>query len=302
MLEFVDLDDGFGEALGADEGSATAFFAIPQLKEASRPSPAPPPPAPGPSAPVAAPPPRAPAPVAGGPIAGGPVAGGPVAVGAPIAQGPVAEYKAGGPVSPSGPAGGAPVPPPAHDSGRTESKRVAVIILGMFMLLGAATFFAVWGSSMLGDDEDGGRGAPIVTSTEPVVDKGGSEKPAVVEVDPNNDTGANAPPREPKTPRTPRTPRNPTPRDGGSGGVSTPKTPSGNLSVKVTGPPTMVNLDCAGHRDRKSLAGGKATFTGVPGSGCKVTFSGHGAKAVFNGVGGGRSLSCTVDGGTANCR
>lgn len=301
MLEFVDLDDGFGDALGADEGSATAFFAIPQLKEASRPSPAPPPAAPGPSAPVAAPPPRVASPVAGGPIAGGPVAGGPVAVGAPIAQGPVAEYKAGGPVSPRGPAGGAPVPPPAHDSGRTESKRVAVIILGMFMLLGGATFLAVWGSSMFGDDDGGGRGDPIVASgsgKDP--DKGERTTPVVTEADPNNDTGANAPPRETKTKTKTKT-RTPT-TTGGSGTKAPPKTPSGNLSVKVTGPPTMVNLDCAGHRDRKSLAGGKATFTGVPGSGCKVTFSGHGAKAVFNGVGGGRSLSCTVDGGTANCR
>ncbi|MFT5584236.1 MAG: hypothetical protein ACI9VR_001821, partial [Cognaticolwellia sp.] len=73
-------------------------------------------------------------------------------------------------------------------------------------------------------------------------------------------------------------------------------------NLKVTGPPTKVELQCGGQRERRTISGGKASFTNVPSSGCKITFSGHGAKAVFNGVSGGRSLSCSIDGGTVNCR
>ncbi len=298
MLEFVDLDEGFGDALGADEGSATAFFAIPQLKEAARPAPSAAPVAPSPvvAAPAAAPRPMAPV--------GGPVAAGPVAVGSPIAQGPVAEYKAGGPVSPQGPAGGAPVPPPANDSGRTESKRVAFIILGMFALLGVATFFAVWGS--WNKDSDSGRGDPIVAGSDQKPITGTTSKPVVAEVERSSDTGGDAPAAKPVSKSGSKSKggqRTGTTTSTGGSTTTKPKTPSGSLSIKVTGPPTKVNLDCSdGTRDRRSISGGKANFSNVPSSGCKLTFSGHGAKAVFNNVGGGRAVSCSIDGGTANCR
>ncbi|MFT5584899.1 MAG: serine/threonine protein kinase, partial [Cognaticolwellia sp.] len=222
MLEFVDLDEGFGDSLGADEGSATAFFAIPQLKEASRPS-APLPVAPSPVMATPA--------VAGRPITapiGGPVAAGPVAVGSPIAQGPVAEYKAGGPVSPQGPAGGAPVPPPANDSGRTESKRVAVIILGMFALLGVATFLAVWGSSMLGDG-DAGRGDPIVAGSDNKTISGANDpEPVVADVNRNADTGGGQPVKTPtKSPPKTGNRTKSSNQSGGGGSTAPPKVASG---------------------------------------------------------------------------
>lgn len=297
MLEFVDLDKGFGDAIGAEEGSATAFFAIPQLKEASRPS---------------APPPVAPSPVvsaqphAGGPTmapVGGPVAVGPAVIGSPIAQGPVAEYKAGGPGSSQGPAGGAPLPPPANDSGRTESKRVAVIILGMFALLGVATFLAVWGSSMLGKD-DAGRGAPIVAGGDKQSTSSELDPNAVADaVDENGDTGSSEPPTKPptKSPTKASKGTNTSRQSGGGSRQSTPRVASGTLNLKVTGPPTKVELQCGGQRERRTISGGRASFNNVASSGCKITFSGHGAKAVFNGVSGGRSLSCSIDGGTVNC-
>jgi serine/threonine protein kinase len=297
MLEFVDLDQGFGDALGADEGSATAFFAIPQLKEASRPS-APPSVAPSPV--VAAPP------HAGRPImapVGGPVAAGPVVIASPIAQGPVAEYKVGGPVSPQGPAGGAPVPPPANDSGRTESKRVAVIILGMFALLGVATFLAVWGSSMLGEN-DAGRGDPIVDVGNRQSTTGEIDPNSIAaDVDKNGDTGSGEPPIKPpvKSPTKAGKGTNTSSQSGGGGSQAAPRVASGTLNLKVTGPPTKVELQCGGQRERRTISGGRASFNNVAGSGCKITFSGHGAKAVFNGVSGGRSLSCSIDGGTVNC-
>ena len=298
MLSFVDEDDGFGAEIGGEEGSATAFFAIPQLKEAARPAA----PTATPVTPVAAPsaPPVAPvaAPMGGSPPPMAPAPGGaaPIAQG-PVAQGPVAEYKAGSPV---GPGGGAPVPPPATDSGRTESKRVAFIILGMFMLLGVATFLAIWGSTILGRDD--GRGEPIVAERGDPINSTSTQSTKEPDPPAAEDTGA--PTQERPVRQTPRQPRNPTPRTTTSTGTASaaPKTPSGSLKVKVSGGPTYVSLNCSdGTRGRANISGGVASFQGVPGSGCELSFGGHGAKAVYRNVGGGRTLSCSVDGGTANC-
>lgn len=297
MLEMRGLDEDIAAPIEDGDDGRTGFFALPQPKEAARPAPqaAAPPPTPVVPRPEAAPAPGAPA--------GAPT---PIARG-PVAKGPVAAYstKPGETYTPDAPP---PAPPPADAATRTESTRVAAIILAMFAMVGIAAVLVVWVRPW--DNAATETRGTEITTTPTAARNGAADADDEPRTRDEPDTAVEVP--EPPPPRQPV--RNPGNNDAGTGGRQTsggggqpaaPRVGKGSLKIKITGStmPTKVEVDCSdGTRKRAGVSGGSASFDGLPGSGCRLIFSGHGTKATYNGAGGGRSMSCEVQNANAVCR
>ncbi|MCK6520487.1 protein kinase [Myxococcota bacterium] len=290
MLQMMSLNDDLDKDEGGNDPSATAFFAIPAPKEQNRARGSSPPP-PGPSSPAS---PMAPSVLPGPPLAQGPIAQGPVMQQAPpMVQGPIAQ----GPVM-QGPIAQGPVayssntpfqvnqnvaPPPADSGERTQSNRVYAIVLAMFALVGLAIFAAIWF-----------RPQPEPVAKAPEVEK--PEEPAPRKGK-KQDTAA-PPPPVPEAPK----PKAPKASGGAPAAPKAPSVPSGSLTVSLPGGgATSVEVTCpSGYRQRASINGGKASFSGVPSDSCMIYFKG-GAPAQFGPVRGGQSLKCSIQATTAVC-
>jgi hypothetical protein len=290
MLPMSPLGAGGDQREAAADPTATSFFAIPAPK-AERPRAAA---SPTPSAmglaqdgaarPMAAPPVDRPAFTPPPPVGAASIMSGPPSQ--PMIQGPVVSYGAGQPGAPFGVTAPAP-PSSAAAESRMQSTRVFALVLLAFFIVCTAMLAAVgiW-----------------------VFDPFGLKKPEAVAVAPVAPTPppAATPPRDTGTRPKAQAPTRPkaTPKpDGGGAPVAKPGATAG-ISVTFSGDsmPTSVEVECQdGTRQRKSLAGGSASFSGVPsGVECKIVPKGvvanpYPARA-------GRSYSCVITGTTTSCK
>lgn len=281
MLQMKPLSAAMEEPDESVDPSATAFFAI-TPKAAARPPDDPPP------APVAAPPQPA---ISAGPPpsaildrpAYSPPGGGGIGIGIGAASTPMMTA-AGTPFGVhNGPM------PNANQEKDVESSRIWVLLAGMLFMSGTLVVGVIVLLFLIPKPEKQGidpTPAPTATTAPPPKDTGAPPPPVP--------TPKATPVSGPRTPKTPST-NSPPP---------TPKTvaqASGSVNIRFNGTlmPTSVELTCdSGFRDRRTVSGGSASFSGVTGT---CTAYPKGVTTTAFKVSPGRSYNCTIQGTTTSC-
>jgi hypothetical protein len=166
-----------------------------------------------------------------------------------------------------------------------ETSRVWVLVVGMFAMMCLLAITAVATLILLPKAPEKAPEPPPVVVNNPPVEEPVEEEPVAV-----------AQPQPRKIPAgggTPKPPSEPKP----------PPAASDKLTIKFPGSPAPSSLELVcdgGYRNRASVQGGAASFSGVPGGAC--TLSPKGGLVASNApVKAGRTYTCEIRGSTMNC-
>ncbi len=203
-------------------------------------------------------------PVGGGSMISGPMGGGSMISG-PMAQGPVANtpFGVGGPTPSTS----------TFNEQRVQTQRVWVVVIGIFGLACMVTLAVVSIFVWQWMEKEPEKVETVAIAAPKAKQDTGKPPPPAAEPAPKAKSTSSAIKQQPV--------------------AAAPVAKAGTITINFSGTPmpTQVELFCdGGTRDRKSLSGGSATFSGVSGSGCKIS-----PKGVTSG-------NYSVSIGTYNCR